>query len=193
MKKLYWALIVIAALLVLNEFVLFPIFPSVTTVASCSETSFYFLKSLEGLIIIGQPISEKWVKREIMTQIGILPGSGKTSKVIFTDTDILIERIIKGNYNRDKVKVTQMGGCDIRRNICMRSSIESKFEKGKRYLLFLSVQYDDGTYGGISACAGKYEVKRANNEDVVECFARDIENCDNGYVRLNDLIEQIKE
>ena len=183
-KILIGVLIVIGTLLVINEFVLFPIFPSRVSSASCALTQLSELTDRSKLIITGVAGESEWVTREI--EVGeAAPPPGEKSietgkrkiKQIFTDTTIDIDTVIKGNYNKEKIFATQLGGCNVRLNYCSTTSVFSEFVKGKEYLLFLSNQYEEDIYG-FSGCGGKYEIRTdSSGEEIVDCYLPDIENC----------------
>ena len=184
-KILISVLIVIGIFLVINEFVIFPIFPKRILSASCAQAQFSELIERSDLIVTGVAVDSKWITRELKIS-GAEPPPGEprtksaTKKIeqIFTDSTIVIDDAIKGSYNQNKIVVTQSGGCNIRLNYCVTTSIFSEFEDGKKYLLFLSNPNEKSVYDGFSGCGGKYEIRTdSSGKEIVNCFAPDINNC----------------
>ncbi len=189
-KILLIVVIVIAIVLIINEFVLFPIFPSPTVSYSCSRPILFTdesvieppgLVNVAEIILIGTAGDYEWVKTD------------PTRGIIETYTDINVDRVLKGQYTEDEITVRSIGGCDIRSNICLRVSVSIMPEKGQKYLLFLSNTNNEGIYNGFSACGGLYRISLDNSgSEVLGCFAEDIDNCEDYYVKLDDLILQIQ-
>ena len=179
-KTIIISIIIILSFLIINEFVLFPFGnQNIGTSESCilpnlysnEENQFSLVDNAE-IILIGTAKKSKWVSND---------------RGINTHTEILIDEIIKGSYNQETITVSSSGGCNIRLNYCVQTSISSNPQEDNKYLLFLS-EIEENIYGGFSTCGGIYSVE--NNE--VYCFAQDLENCENNKISLNELKEQIK-
>ena len=184
-KILIIVLILIAGILIINEFVLFPIFPNRISTTSCALPQLSELIDKSNLIIIGFAGDSKWVTREVEISGAVLPPGEPRTKLatkkneqIFTDSTIVIDDVIKGSYNQNKMAVMQSGGCNVRLNYCIQTSIFSEFKEGRKYLLFLSNPNEKGIYDGFSGCGGKYEIRTdSSGKEIIDCFAQDIESC----------------
>lgn len=169
----------ILGVIILNEFVLFSFAENeqshqsscmMMQLYSSQENSFSLVEESE-LILIGTAKKSKWV------------NDGKT---INTHTEMMIDEIIKGSFNGEKIIISSPGGCNLRLNYCVGSSVSANLDEDSSYLLFLS-KLNENVYGGFSSCGGIYLVE--HNE--VYCFAQDIEYCENGKINLDDLKIQI--
>lgn len=163
---------------VLNEFVLFPFGASQSISASCvmpslhsdGEDSFGLVDNAD-LVLVGSARSSEWVVSD---------------GVINTHTEVLVDDVIMGSFNGDIITVVSPGGCSVRHNFCVSTSISVHPVEGNTYLLFLS-DLGDNLFGGFSSCGGIYSV----DDGFVNCFADDLENCVNNKLSLVDLKAQI--
>ncbi|MFC2143936.1 hypothetical protein ACFLQO_01060 [Candidatus Aenigmatarchaeota archaeon] len=194
MRKLYWVLIIIAVVLIANEFVIFPIFPYSAVSASCPGVAEYNLFNEIG------PIPPMVSRAEI-----ILTGTVGDSWWVTTDplkgnietyTKVHVDKLIKGPYGEDDIIVRKFGGCDVRTNYCTFTSLDKgRFEKGMKYLMFLSEPNSNNVYSTWGTCIRPIISVEKDNEgnEIVKCFAHDTENCTNGFVKLDDLVKQVQD
>lgn len=189
-KILLAVFLIIVALLIINEFVLFPIFPSSIASASCAAEVYLFDPQLGGhypslmeaeLVLTGIAGEDsRWVTD---------PATG----MIETHSEVTIDDIIAGVYDGEEITVSYIGGCDIRLNLCMSTSVTMSLGSGTKQLLFLSDKNKDGAYSGFSICGGGYRIVLDDEDnEIVSCFAEDLENCEGNVVKLSNVVAQIQ-
>ncbi|HEU4887559.1 MAG TPA: matrixin family metalloprotease, partial [Thermoanaerobaculia bacterium] len=88
-------------------------------------------------------------------------------RMIYTDSRLRIEDVIKGQVAADTVTVTELGGFANGHGIAISGS--ASYEPGTRVLAFLR-QRDDGTYFTAAMSLGKY---RFTQRDGIEILTRD--------------------
>jgi hypothetical protein len=181
-KKLIIGLTIIlfiASIIILNEFVLFSLKSNnVGSAPSCifpalysSQENSYGLVENSDLILTGTVKESKWVT---------------TDKIINTHSTIIIDEILFGDYNNKEIMVSSSGGCNIRLNYCVQTSISQHPKLGDKYLLFLS-EKDNNIYGGFSNCGGIYQIEN----DEIDCSIRELNGCENNKISLENLKIQI--
>jgi hypothetical protein len=165
LKVLLSIFLIVVVVLIVNEFVMFPI-SSGGGSPMCAQASLEGLVDNGEIILTGTAGGSRWVTAD--------PSRG----IIETYTEIDVDNIIKGSYNEDEITVRRTGGCSVRWNYCLWVEDSAVLVEGKKYLLFLSQPNDENVYDGFSGCGGVYWIVLDNsgNENVY-CFADDIDNC----------------
>jgi len=180
MKKIYLVLIIIAAFLIISEFVFIPIpFLSTTIMGSCYETNLKDMVNRSSLILLGAPVDYKWISRD-----GYSPE---------THTKVKISEILRGNYADNEITVVTSGGCNKRLHYCIYRTGTPNFDKKDgQHLIFLS--NDEGLFR-TNSCIGIIPVSiDTSGKEILRgiCgFWKDV-NCMNESIFLDQVIEQIR-
>lgn len=83
----------------------------------------------------------------------------------YTVTDVKITKVIKGQYSKDTILVTQRAALDKNKNILIINEDCSIMEKGKPYLLFLKKIDLKDTYGIMSINQGKFNIDNTDTKE----------------------------
>jgi len=83
----------------------------------------------------------------------------------YTVTDLKITKVIKGQYPKDTIFVTQRAALDKDKNILIINEDCSIMEKGKLYLLFLKKLDLKDTYGIMSINQGKFNIDNTDTKE----------------------------
>jgi hypothetical protein len=180
-KIILITILIIFSFLILNEFILFPFgINTVRSQADCIKPSLFSTEEFPYGLVDNSDI--------------ILIGTAKNSKGITnnrgvnTHTEILIHEIIKGSYEDERITVLSDGGCNMRLNYCVDTSITVHPKRNNKYVLFLSHLGED-IYGGFSSCGGIYLIE--NNQ--INCGMIELDGCENNKINLDNLKEQINQ
>lgn len=192
-KLLIVFLIVVFAVLIVNEFVLFTSIDSERTAGSSASCIMPSLEDVQyfDYVVVGTAESSEWVtyKREVVlsdpenpiSELIVIDGEEQGEVVerefIKTDTVFNLSEVLKGDLSSNEIVISVAGGCDVRRNFCTTSSNTVHLEEGKDYLLFLHKLPKEGfvaplpitdTFGGFNSCTGIYVVELDSNGNVYE-------------------------
>ncbi|OPY57826.1 MAG: hypothetical protein A4E55_01367 [Pelotomaculum sp. PtaU1.Bin035] len=106
----------------------------------------------------------------------------------YTVTDVRITKVIKGEYSKDTIPVTQRAALDKNKNILIINEDCTIMERGKPYLLFLKKIDLKDTYGIMSIDQGKFNI---DNTDTKE---KEIGQSNIQYKNLKeDVLEKFKQ
>lgn len=211
-KLLIIFLVVVFAVLIVNEFVLFTSSDNLRggVGADCLTPSLENNVHSFDYIVLGTAKSSEWVtyKREVVLSNpqepispvevidGEVQGEVVSREFIKTDTVFNINQVLKGDISSQDIIISVGGGCNVRRNFCEGSSNSVFLEEGKDYLLFLYKLPKEGfvaplpitdSYGGFDSCFGVYPIKFDSEGNVPEDTILFLD------VTYKDLIEFLEE